>query len=76
MLDRLKSLCIEEILPNIAVENVVRILRMSNRHAEALRGICLDFIVQNLDQVKKTPEFIELKHEPELLMEIVLQVKN
>jgi len=73
MLDRLKSLCIEEILPDISVDNVVRILRMSNRHAESLRGICLDFIVQNLDAVKKTPEFMELKHEPELLLEIVMR---
>jgi N-acetylneuraminic acid mutarotase len=75
MLDRLKALCIDEILPCIAVDNVVRVLRMSNRHADTLKEICLDFIVENLEVVKKSPDFAELRMEPELLLEIVMRAK-
>lgn len=35
--------------------------------------IALDFVLDNMEGVKGTPGFLELKQEPDLLMEIILR---
>jgi len=73
MLDRLKALCEESIRESITVENVVGVFLTSHKHnAEVLKSICLDYILENLEDVKVTQAFFELKSEPELLFEIIM----
>lgn len=38
-----------------------------------LQEIALDFVLDNMEGVKGTPGFLELKQEPDLLMEIILR---
>jgi len=35
--------------------------------------MCLDFLLDHLDEVKGSPSFAELKAEPDLLMEIIMR---
>lgn len=35
--------------------------------------VCLDYILTNLDAVKQTQGFVDLREEPDLLMEIILR---
>jgi hypothetical protein len=46
------------------------------RHcAMSLKSACLDFFVENLEVLRGTPSFQDLKKEPELLMEIIMRGK-
>ncbi|CAM9089696.1 unnamed protein product [Chrysoparadoxa australica] len=74
LLDRLKALCEESIRKSITVDNVISIFMLAHKHnAEGLKEIGLDFILDYLDEVKKTPNFSDLKQEPDLLMEIIMR---
>jgi len=35
----------------------------------------LDFIVSHFEMVKQTPDFLELRHEPDLLITLVLRIR-
>jgi N-acetylneuraminic acid mutarotase len=73
LLGRLKGLCEDSIRKSITVENVINLFMASHRHrAAGLKEICLDFIIDHLDTVKKSKGFRDLKDEPELLMEIIM----
>eukprot|EP00941_MAST-03F_sp_MAST-3F-sp1_P001790 g1790.t1 len=74
LLARLKGLCEDSIRKRIMVENVISIFMAAHQHrALGLKEICLDFILSNLDEVKATKSFSDLKAEPELLMEIIMR---
>eukprot|EP00611_Tribonema_gayanum_P007104 TRINITY_DN16471_c0_g1_i1.p1 TRINITY_DN16471_c0_g1~~TRINITY_DN16471_c0_g1_i1.p1 ORF type:complete len:513 (-),score=180.22 TRINITY_DN16471_c0_g1_i1:25-1563(-) len=73
LLDRLKALCEESIRKGVTVENVVGVFLTAHKHnAEGLKEICLDYILDNLEAVKGTQSFNELKSEPDLLFEIIM----
>jgi hypothetical protein len=49
----------------------------AHRHrANGLKEICLDFILENLDDVKSSQGFQELTQEPELLMAILMRAST
>lgn len=74
LLVRLKSLCEGAIRKSVTPENVVSTLLAAHiHHAESLRTMTLDFVLDNLDLVKATPSFSQLKTEPDLLMEIIMR---
>ncbi|GBG28284.1 Kelch domain-containing protein 10 [Hondaea fermentalgiana] len=74
ILPRLKSLCEVAIFKSITPVNCVQILLQAYMYnADSLKNICLDFIVDNIVALRATPEFQELKQEPELLMEIIMR---
>ena len=74
LLGRLKGLCEDAIRKGITVENVIPTFLAAHRHrAEGLKEICLDFLLENLDEVKPQRSFHELKAEPDLLMEIIMR---
>eukprot|EP00512_Aurantiochytrium_limacinum_P009530 CAMPEP_0171543530 /NCGR_PEP_ID=MMETSP0960-20121227/2984_1 /TAXON_ID=87120 /ORGANISM="Aurantiochytrium limacinum, Strain ATCCMYA-1381" /LENGTH=830 /DNA_ID=CAMNT_0012091213 /DNA_START=307 /DNA_END=2799 /DNA_ORIENTATION=- len=74
ILPRLKSLCEESIFKSISPSNCVHILLQAYMYnAESLKTICLDFIVDNIVALRSTPEFQELRQEPDLLMEIIMR---
>lgn len=74
LLGELKEICSDVIRKKIQVENVVRIILTSYRHnAESLKNLCLEFIVNHLDHVKNSKDFVELKKEPDLLIEILMK---
>ena len=74
LLDRLKGLCEDAIRKGITISNVVPTFLAAHRHrAEGLKEICLDFLLDNLDEVKLERSFHELKAEPDLLMEIIMR---
>lgn len=73
LLDRLKGLCEDAIRKSITCANVVSIFMAAHRHrASDLKEICLEFIIEFLDDVKRSRGFKELKAEPELLLEIIM----
>jgi hypothetical protein len=73
LLGRLKGLCEDSIRKSITCDNVISLFMASHRHrATGLKEICLDFIIDNLDTVKKSRGFHVLKDEPDLLMEIIM----
>lgn len=75
LLPRLKFLSEEAILDSITHENAIPILLQSYLHnAYSLQGICLDFIVDNIDILKHQQQFEILKQEPELLMDIIKHI--
>lgn len=77
LLDRLKGICEDAIRKSITVHNVISIFMAAHRHrAAGLREIGLDFILDNLEEVKLTNGFQELKEEPELLMEIIMRQRG
>ena len=74
LLERLKGLCEDSIQKSITEANVVSIFMAAHQHnAAGLKEICLDFITANLEEVKHTQGFHELKAEPELLLEIIMR---
>ena len=74
LLDRLKGLCEDAIRKGITVENVIPTFLAAHRHrAEGLKEICLEYLLEFLDEVKLQRTFAELKAEPELLMEIIMR---
>jgi len=74
MLDRLKGICEQRIQKSITVDNVISIFLAAHRHnAEGLKDIGFNYIFEHLEEVKLTPQFQELKAEPELLMEIIMR---
>eukprot|EP00903_Cladosiphon_okamuranus_P012455 g11664.t1 len=74
LLVRLKTLCEEAIRTSITVETVCTIFLLAHKHnAEGLKEIALDFILDNMEGVKDTAGFLELKQEPDLLMEIIFR---
>jgi len=74
LLDRLKGLCEDRIHKSITSDNVIDIFMAAHRHrAHGLKEICLEFILDNLEAVKMSKGFQELKQEPELLMEIIMK---
>uniref|UniRef100_A0A7R9UG27 BTB domain-containing protein n=1 Tax=Pinguiococcus pyrenoidosus TaxID=172671 RepID=A0A7R9UG27_9STRA len=74
LLERLKGICEGIIRQSITVENVIGIFMAAHRHnALRLREIVLEYILANLEDVKRTRHFQELKDEPELLMEIIMR---
>tara|TARA_B110000008_G_C16584588_1_gene409776 strand:- start:89 stop:589 length:501 start_codon:yes stop_codon:yes gene_type:complete len=73
LLGRLKGLCEDSIRKSITCDNVISLFMASHRHrAAGLKEICLDFIIDNLETVKKSRGFHDLKDEPDLLMEIIM----
>ena len=74
LLLRLKGLCEDAIRKGITSANVIPTFLASHRHrAAGLKEICLDFLLENLDEVKMQKTFSELKAEPDLLMEIIMR---
>jgi hypothetical protein len=74
LLLRLKSLCEDAIRKGITFENVIPTFLASHRHrAEGLKSICLDYILENIDEVKTQTAFTELKAEPDLLLDIIMR---
>ena len=63
----------QAILNNIDADNAAAILFASDQHsADRLREASLDFIVQNFDQVSKSPAFEQLaRTDVELIIEIL-----
>ena len=75
LLPRLKALCQDRIKDNIAVDNVVEILRVAHYHmAQSLKELCMEFVCARCDEVKHTEAFAALVHEPSLLMEIFTRI--
>ena len=69
LLERLKRLCEDRIQKSITEVNVVSIFMAAHQHnAMGLKEICLEFITANLEEVKHTQGFHELKAEPDLLV--------
>mmetsp|Transcript_87498 Transcript_87498/g.243669 ORF Transcript_87498/g.243669 Transcript_87498/m.243669 type:complete len:171 (-) Transcript_87498:385-897(-) len=74
LLDRLKGLCEDAIRKSITSNNVVHIFMAAHRHRAAdLKEICLEYIVDFLDEVKCSKGFFELTQEPDLLLEIIMR---
>lgn len=74
LLDRLKGLCEDSIRKSITSNNVVHIFMAAHRHRAAdLKEICLEYIVDFLDEVKCSRGFLELTQEPDLLLEIIMR---
>jgi N-acetylneuraminic acid mutarotase len=78
LLARLKALCEDSIRKRIAVDNVVETFIAADHHrAAGLKELCLEFIVENMDAVKRTPTFSpQMTREPELLMEVVMRTSS
>jgi len=73
LLPRLKGLCEDAIRRGITAANVVPTFLAAHRHwALGLKAMCLDYLLEHLDEAKSMPAFAELKAEPELLMEIIM----
>ncbi|KNC47989.1 uncharacterized protein AMSG_04224 [Thecamonas trahens ATCC 50062] len=71
-LPRLKALCIDTLRTAISVPNVVFLLMLADLyHSDGLKRLCLDFMVAHLPVVRQQPSFAELKHNPELLFEVM-----
>lgn len=72
-IDRLKFMCEQAILNNIDTENAAAILHASDQHsADRLREASMEFIVNNFDQVSKSPGFEQLaRTDVELVIEIL-----
>lgn len=45
----------------------------NNQTRKILQEIALDFVLDNMEGVKDTAGFLELKQEPDLLMEIIFR---
>lgn len=72
MLDRLKAICEDSIRSHVSVENVLNILLACQKHnAISLKDIALEFILTNLKHPVIMEGLMELKTEPELLVEII-----
>lgn len=74
LLERLKCLCEDIIRRFVTVDNVVSLFVLAHRHrADGLREVCLDYIVSHIDEVKRSQRLMELKEEPELLLELLMR---
>jgi len=74
MLDRLKALCEDRIRTYITKHNVMDIFIASHTHrAFGLKDIALDLILQNLQHPTIQQGLLELKSEPDLLIDIIRQ---
>mmetsp|Transcript_21045 Transcript_21045/g.27378 ORF Transcript_21045/g.27378 Transcript_21045/m.27378 type:complete len:446 (+) Transcript_21045:552-1889(+) len=74
LLTRLKALCETAIRLTVTPENVVGTLLAAHmHHATSLKAMALDFLLDNIDLVKASPSFAELKTEPDLLLEILMR---
>jgi N-acetylneuraminic acid mutarotase len=72
MLDRLKALCEDIVRRDLSVDNVCDIVIASHRNgAGGLEEIALDFIVQHLAHPTIIESIVDLKSEPDLLVEII-----
>jgi hypothetical protein len=57
-IDRLKNMCEQTIMTNIDMDNAAAIFHASDMHnASSLREMTMNFILQNFDEVSKTPSF-------------------
>lgn len=60
-IDRLKTLCEQEMLNAIDIETAAHILFTADQHnAENLRERCMDYIVLHFDRVSRTSAFEEM----------------
>lgn len=67
----LRQLCENTLVRSLAVGNVCRLLRCSNKYnCTSLKRYALDFVLGNFDEVITTPGFEELSQDPQLLLEI------
>lgn len=58
---RLRNICEWQLAKIIDADNVIDLLHLSDIHeASELRGICLDFAVENFDTVTKKKDFKKL----------------
>jgi len=66
-------MCEQAIITNIDIENAAAIFHASDMHnAQSLREMVMNFILQNFDQVSKTPGFDQLARvNVELILEII-----
>ena len=72
MLDRLKALCVDIIRRDLSVDNVCAILIASHRNGTGgLEEIALDYIVKNLAHPTIAKGIVDLKSEPDLLVDII-----
>jgi N-acetylneuraminic acid mutarotase len=73
LLDRLRMLCISSIQSQISIFNVIETLLTAHLYnVNELKDLCLEFIVLNMEAVKRVSNFGDLKKEPDLLLEILM----
>merc|ERR1712087_21018 len=73
LLDGLKLLCGFTLAKMVSVDSVSRILQAADRWdspSSALKQKCMDFVLQNYEEVVVNPIFEELASSPHLLLEI------
>lgn len=72
MIDRLKGICEDLIRTDITVDNVISVLVASHQHnAFGLKEIAMEYILQNLSEKPIQRGLMDLKTEPDLLVEIL-----
>lgn len=77
MLDRLKSLCEDQISRHITLKNAIPILIASYRHnAKGLHDIALEFILKNIQNPIIDDGLSEMKVEPDLLVLVVRRLAS
>lgn len=70
--ERLKKICEGELVASIKIDNAAQILLAADAfNAERLRERCLNYIVNNFDEVSKTPCFEEMAR---LSLDLVLEI--
>lgn len=74
LIDRLKYLCQISLINSIKIDNCIELLIFSNKfRGNHLKNSCMNFVLINLEDVKKQKDFQKLLKEPELLMEILIK---
>lgn len=71
-LDHLKSLCEQQIICSLQIQNVARIIQVAHLHnAPELKRAALRFISKNAAAVRATKEWEQVKQCPEILDEVI-----
>jgi len=71
-IDRLREMCCKVVSRNLSADNAATLLQSaSEAHCQALKEVCMTFIVENFDTVSKTESIQQLSHG--LLLEILAQ---
>jgi len=72
LLPRLKQICEHEIIKAVDISNVAEIMESANRfNADLLKHHCLDFVIQNYDEVSSASDFKNHLRSPELMHEVI-----
>lgn len=77
LFEDLKTICEAELYNSLTVENAVELLTFAEMHnSSKLKDQALDFLVQNINEVKLTASMKEMTNYPELQNELILKMSE